>query len=70
MEQEKQQALGMALSQIEKQFGQGSIMRMGDVDVAMDVDAVPSGSLALDIAPDGCQESAEHPFGVWRVGLC
>jgi len=50
MEQEKQQALGMALSQIEKQFGQGSIMRMGDVDVAMDVDAVPSGSLALDIA--------------------
>lgn len=47
---EKQKALAAALSQIEKQFGKGSIMRMGDAEVEKDVDVVSTGSLALDIA--------------------
>jgi recombination protein RecA len=36
--------------QIEKQFGKGSVMRMGDVDTAKDIDVVSTGSLSLDIA--------------------
>src|SRR5213595_2041628 len=43
-------ALNGALSQIERQFGKGSIMRMGDEDAAVRVDAIPSGALSLDIA--------------------
>ena len=49
MEEQKQKALAAALSQIEKQFGQGSVMRMGDGQ-ALDVDVIPTGSLALDVA--------------------
>jgi recombination protein RecA len=47
---EKTRALDLAVSQIEKQFGKGSIMRMGGVDINAVIDAVPSGSLALDAA--------------------
>jgi recombination protein RecA len=43
-------ALGSALSQIERQFGKGSIMRMGDDEAAVKVSAIPSGALSLDIA--------------------
>ncbi|MGH6635024.1 MAG: recombinase RecA, partial [Gammaproteobacteria bacterium] len=50
MEEDKKRALSAALSQIERQFGKGSVMRMGDVGVVRDVDTIPSGSLALDIA--------------------
>jgi recombination protein RecA len=46
----KKQALTAALSQIEKQFGKGAIMRMGDGTSARNVDVVSSGSLALDVA--------------------
>jgi recombination protein RecA len=46
----KKQALTAALSQIEKQFGKGAIMRMGDGSVIRDVEVVSSGSLALDVA--------------------
>lgn len=49
MEEQKQKALAAALSQIEKQFGQGSVMRMGDGQ-ALDVEVVSTGSLALDVA--------------------
>ncbi len=45
----KQKALDLALKQIEKQFGKGSIMRMGDAPVVK-VDVIPTGSLALDAA--------------------
>ncbi len=45
----KQKALDLALKQIEKQFGKGSIMRMGDAPVIA-VEAIPTGSLALDAA--------------------
>ena len=46
---EKKKALEAALSQIEKQFGKGSIMKLGETTV-MDVEAIPTGSLSLDLA--------------------
>lgn len=46
---EKKKALDLALSQIEKQFGKGSIMRLGE-GAKLDLDFIPTGSLALDIA--------------------
>ena len=45
----REQALGMALGQIEKQFGKGSIMKLGEFG-NVDVDAVPTGSIGLDAA--------------------
>ena len=50
MDDNKKKALTAALMQIEKQFGKGSVMRMGDVDTAKDIDVVSTGSLSLDIA--------------------
>ncbi|MGU7772290.1 recombinase RecA [Burkholderia sp. MR1-5-21] len=47
---EKSKALAAALAQIEKQFGKGSIMRMGDGEAAEDIQVVSTGSLGLDIA--------------------
>src|SRR5688572_9144148 len=49
MESNKVKALSAALSQIEKQFGKGSLMRLGDGTVAP-VEVIPTGSLGLDIA--------------------
>ena len=46
----KAQALNDAIKQIEKQFGKGSVMKLGDSSVNMNVEAVPTGSLSLDIA--------------------
>lgn len=46
----KQKALQAALGQIEKQFGKGSVMRMGDSTVSRDIEAISTGSLTLDIA--------------------
>ena len=50
MDDNKSKALLAALSQIEKQFGKGSIMKMGDADIAKDIEVVSTGSLGLDIA--------------------
>jgi recombination protein RecA len=50
MDDHKRKALSVALGQIEKQFGKGSVMRMGDVSAARDVDVVSTGSLGLDVA--------------------
>ena len=50
MDENKKKALGAALMQIEKQFGKGSVMRMGDVAASRDIDVVSTGSLGLDIA--------------------
>lgn len=50
MEINKQKALAAALSQIEKQFGKGSIMRMDDSNALRDIDVISTGSLGLDIA--------------------
>ena len=46
---EKKKALDVALSQIEKQFGKGSVMKLGEFK-AMEVEAIPTGALSLDIA--------------------
>lgn len=50
MDDNKKKALAAALSQIEKQFGKGSVMRLGDEGALPGVEAVSTGSLALDIA--------------------
>jgi recombination protein RecA len=50
MDDNKTKALAAALSQIEKQFGKGSIMRLGEHDVARDIEVVSTGSLGLDVA--------------------
>jgi recombination protein RecA len=50
MDENKKKALSAALSQIEKQFGKGSVMRMGDVPAMRDLEVIPTGSLSLDIA--------------------
>jgi recombination protein RecA len=47
---DKMKALSAALSQIDKQFGKGSVMRLGDQDISRDIEAVSTGSLGLDIA--------------------
>ncbi len=50
MDANKSKALSAALSQIERQFGKGSVMRMGDAGAVKDVEAISTGSLSLDIA--------------------
>ncbi len=46
----KQKALDVALSQIEKQFGKGAVMKLGDQSANMNIETIPTGSLSLDIA--------------------
>ena len=50
MDEQKKRALAAALGQIEKQFGKGAVMRMGDAAAAKDIQAISTGSLGLDIA--------------------
>ena len=50
VKEDKLKALDAALGQIEKQFGKGPVMKLGDSSVNMNVEAVPTGSLSLDIA--------------------
>ena len=50
MDGNKQKALDAALGQIERQFGKGSVMRLGDSEVGRDIETVSTGSLGLDIA--------------------
>ena len=69
---ERQKALAAALSQIEKQFGKGSIMRLADGEVVRDIQVVSTGSLGLDIAlgvgglPRGPRRERTHPCRVIR----
>lgn len=50
MDDNKKKALAAALGQIERQFGKGAVMRMGDSSAARDIEAISTGSLGLDIA--------------------
>ena len=50
MDDQRKKALSAALSQIERQFGKGSVMRLGDAGVIRDIEAISTGSLGLDIA--------------------
>jgi recombination protein RecA len=50
METDKQKALSAALTQIERAFGKGSVMRLGEKNAAVEIEAISTGSLSLDIA--------------------
>ena len=50
MDDNRKKALAQALGQIEKQFGKGSVMRLGDASAARDIEAVSTGSIGLDVA--------------------
>jgi len=50
MDDNRKKALSIALSQIEKQFGRGAVMRMGDAQTNREVDVISTGSLTLDLA--------------------
>ncbi len=50
MDDGKQKALSAALSQIEKQFGKGAVMRLGDNSAARDIETISTGSISLDVA--------------------
>ena len=50
MDKNKQKALDGALGQIERQFGKGSVMRLGDAEIGADIQSISTGSLGLDIA--------------------
>jgi recombination protein RecA len=52
-DQNKVQAIKLAMEQIEKQFGKGSIMKLGETQGKMNVECIPSGSIALDMALGG-----------------
>ncbi|MBT7409981.1 MAG: recombinase RecA [Methylococcales bacterium] len=49
MQEDRSKALGAALSQIEKQFGKGAVMRMGDASAFKEIDVISTGSLSLDV---------------------
>ena len=75
---EKQAALESALTQIEKAYGKGSVMKLGDGNIHMNVETIPTGSLGLDIAlgvggiPKGRIIDAEHaldPAYAERIGV-
>ena len=50
MDDNRKKALAAALGQIEKQFGKGSVMRLGDSEAVRDIDVISTGSLGLDVA--------------------
>ncbi|HYF78696.1 MAG TPA: recombinase RecA [Symbiobacteriaceae bacterium] len=50
LEASKQKAIDLAMAQIEKQFGKGSIMKLGEQAAKMNVEVIPTGSVALDVA--------------------
>ncbi len=50
MDENRQKALDAALGQIERQFGKGSVMRLGDAQAGQSIESIPTGSLGLDIA--------------------
>lgn len=50
MATDREKALDLALAQVEKQFGRGSIMRLGEAQARMSVESIPTGSISLDLA--------------------
>src|SRR5207237_6421436 len=76
MDDNKSKALVAALAQIEKQFGKGSIMKMGEAQVQNDLQVVSTGSLGLDIAlgvgglPRGRVVEVYGPESSGKTTLC
>src|SRR5436190_8298325 len=50
MDKDREKALDLALAQIERSFGKGAIMRLGEASARMAVDVIPTGAIALDLA--------------------
>ena len=50
MDADRKKALEMAMQQIEKDFGKGSIMKLGEASAKMNIEVIPTGALSLDIA--------------------
>jgi recombination protein RecA len=73
---EREKMLGVALSQIEKQFGKGAVMRLGEHAAAQGVSVIPTGSLALDVAlgiggiPRGRIVEVFGPEGSGKTTVC
>ena len=76
MATEKEKALDIAISQIEKQFGKGSIMRLGEASAKIAVEVIPTGSLSLDLAlgvggiPRGRVSEIFGPEAAGKSTLC
>ena len=66
MDENRQKALDAALGQIERQFGKGSVMRLGDAQAGQSIESISTGSLGLDIALGigGCRVAASSRFMV------
>ncbi len=64
MSEQKSKALQAALSQIERQFGKGSVMRLGDSNLNQGLEVISTGSLGLDIAlgVGGCRKAVLLKF--------
>ncbi|HXF56524.1 MAG TPA: recombinase RecA [Actinomycetota bacterium] len=73
---DREKMLGMALTQIEKQFGKGTVMRLGEHAAAQGVSVIPTGSLALDLAlgiggiPRGRIVEVFGPEGSGKTTVC
>src|ERR1700752_3202651 len=65
---DKSKALDAALSQIERAFGKGSIMRLGANEQVVEIETVPTGSLGLDIPPRGGGMPRGRLVGVFGAG--
>ena len=76
MDDNRKKALAAALGQIEKQFGKGSVMRLGDAGPARDIESISTGSLGLDVAlgigglPKGRVVEIYGPESSGKTTLC
>ena len=59
MDADKKKALDMAMHQIEKDFGKGSIMMLGEASAKMNIEVIPTGALSLDIRSE--EHTSELP---------
>ena len=65
--EDKLKALDAALTQIEKAYGKGSVMKLGDSGANMNIETIPTGSLSLDIALGlGGGVAASGPATIWQ----
>ena len=62
---EKLKALDAALTQIEKAYGKGSVMKLGDSRANMNIETVPTGSISLDSPGLGRSSQGQDRRGIW-----
>ena len=66
---EKLKALDAAIGQIERQFGKGAVMKLGDPSVRMNVETIPTGALSLDLALGARRDSERQSDRDLRAGV-